>query len=826
MPKAFSQLRQNIELFFAAWSDTVVQKPWTVLLISLVLTFSVIPLVRHGWIDVSIESFLPDSNQALNDYNEFRNSFNYAPGALVVLDAQQSVFNLETLNKIRAFHEAIEQRLPYLLKVTSLANVRYTRGEEDEMIVGDLSEIWPTTEAEIPAFKEIVLNNENYLGAIISENQQVLNFLIDPKVYSTEKDPNQPSGLSYLKPEEEEQFSKAVVSIVEEFNQADFVLYHAGGPTMNYMIANDMQESTGRSTGLGFAVIILLLFMLFRRLSGVILPLLVVFLSLAITFAMWPTLGYPFNGNTQIIPTIFLAVGIGDAIYILSIFYKYYDNGEEKRAAITHAIKETAIAVLLTTVTTSIGLMSFYASEIMPTRSLGLFGAIGVISALFYTLVLVPSLLTILPIKRRTQASGDHAVEKTGMVLRGVDKVIAYFSWLGVHHAKKVVAVSSLISVIALIGVMQVRLDHDPVRWYPKEHPLRKGIELVDKEMDGMLTAHITIDFKQDHALHDPKVLQAIEQIELLVENYPHASVNAVDATSILSVVKETHQALNANQPDYFAIPESQQMVAQELLLFESGSDDLFKYSDFKLQMARFDVQFTWSNVLNYREYVIDIRDAMQAELARLGYPNAEVKFVGLLAIFGEALYTLLTDTMQSYLIAFAFVFLVMVLLMGNIRHGLIAFIPNVIPILITVGLVSHLDIALNIITSTLGCVIIGIAVDDTIHFMHHFRRYSETFSPSVAIEKTLQTCGRAIFFTSVVLVGGFIVHLSGTLSTNKEFGWMLSTAIILALLANLILAPALIMQFWGKQPNKASDQVSIAEDKPENSLDQRSVSS
>jgi hypothetical protein len=245
-------------------------------------------------------------------------------------------------------------------------------------------------------------------------------------------------------------------------------------------------------------------------------------------------------------------------------------------------------------------------------------------------------------------------------------------------------------------------------------------------------------------------------------------------------------------------------MVAQELLLFESGSDDLYDFADYDLSVARINVRLKWSNVLQYRDYVGLLKTNIENTLKQHGFDDIDVKIVGLLPIFGETIYNLLFDTMKSYGIAFVFVFIIMVLLMSSLRGGIIAFVPNLFPILFTVGLISHLNIPLNIITSTIGCIIIGISVDDTIHFMHHFRRFAQqTDDIKDAIHKTLHTCGRAIFFTSVVLVGGFIVHLTGELSTNKEFGWILSFAIFLALVSNLILAPALISLFWKKQVSR-----------------------
>jgi hypothetical protein len=543
-------------------------------------------------------------------------------------------------------------------------------------------------------------------------------------------------------------------------------------------------------------------------------------MSLMMTLAIWPVLGFPYNGNTQIIPTFLLAVGIADAIHILSLFYRHYDNGMEKDTAITLAVKETSIAVLLTTITTAVGLLSFTASDMMPTFTMGLYGAIGVFLALFYTLALVPSLLSILPIKRhaveppKTQTDGsqyensqNEAEEKPSIVLRAVDSIIDRFADIGINHAKKVFTASLILGIVSLVGVAKVQFDHDPITWYPEGHDLRTGIDQVDQRMDGSMQAYILLDTKEKNALHNPELLNTVEAIEEMVVNMEYKDVNAIDVKSILSVLKETNQALHANDPSFFSIPQNRQMVAQELLLFETGSDDLYDFTDYDLSVVRMNIRLKWSNVLYYREYVGLLKESVENTLKERGFEHVDVKVVGLLPIFGETLYNLLYDTMKSYGIAFIFVFIIMALLMASLRGGIIAFVPNLFPILLVVGLISHLDIPLNVITSTIGCIIIGISVDDTIHFMHHFRRFSQqTDDIHKAIHQTLHTCGRAIFFTSVVLIGGFIVHLTGELSTNKEFGWMLSIAIFLALISNLMLAPSLIALFWKKQLSAKTD--------------------
>ncbi len=317
--------------------------------------------------------------------------------------------------------------------------------------------------------------------------------------------------------------------------------------------------------------------------------------------------------------------------------------------------------------------------------------------------------------------------------------------------------------------------------------------------MDGSIDAQILLVFDKENSLHEPNVLAAIEEIEEVVKNHRYKETQANEVISILSVVKETHQSLNQNDSSYFVIPDKREAIAQELLLFEnSGSEDVLDFTNSDFSTARLNLIAPWSDVLNYKNYLRELRKKIEYTLNKYQLEHVGITFTGLVAIFGETVFTMLEGTVTSYGLAFCFVAILMILLMGNIKHGLLAFSPNVTPILITLGMMGWVGIPLNAFTSLLGCIVIGISVDDTIHFMHHFRRYAqETNDVREAVKKTLDLCGRAITFTSIVLVGGFIVHVTGMLSVNKQFGILLSFAILIALFANLILAPALMTLFW-----------------------------
>ncbi len=835
-------LRQQTEQFFEWWSEFVVRFRWLVLIATLIITPLIVYQIKHGWMDLSIESYLPQDDLAVQNYNEFRNTYGYDNPGMLSIYIPDGVFTLEALGKIKALHEAIDKRVPYVNEITSLVNVRHTRGDDDTLHVDDLIELWPETEADMPAFKELVLSNPNYVGSLISADGKYTTVVIEPNVYSNEylngvnggdniddlmsgfddgfDDAEADAASSadkeeqphFIKPEEETEFSRVVIEIRDEFRSDDFVIRGAGGPIMNFSLAKDMEISTTQSTGLALLVIGFLLIFLFRRLSGVLMPLLVVMMSVMVTMAMWPILGYAFNGNTSIVPTFLLAVGIADAVHVLSLFYRRYDAGEEKHKAIAGAMKQTSIAILMTTVTTAASLLSFLSGEMVPTRTLGIFGAIGVVMALIYTIVLLPALLAIMPVKRRKLESmeeGSISVKESGL-LAHIDRYIDFCGRYGVRHAKAVVAFCAVVGVVALAGVAQVTFSHDPVSWYPEDAEFRVAINTVDENMDGSMTVQLMIDTNKEGALYEPEVLRLFERMEDKLKSYSYEGIQAKEVTSILSVVKENHKALNGNDEAYYVIPDDRLTIRQEMLLFEnSGADDLEDFTNGTFSKARFTVQMPWYNVIHYRGY----SERMTAELdalvadSGLGEMNIEMeaKLVGLLMIFGRSIQVLLWGTVSSYMIAFALVFILMFMLMGSIRRGLLAFSPNIIPILITVGIMGWAGIPINMFTAMIGCIIIGISVDDTIHFMHHFRTYSlQKISTEEAVHKTLQTCGRAITFTSVVLIGGFLVFLFDQFLTSKQFGFFLSIAIFAALMANLILAPALMTLFWDRGKEQA----------------------
>lgn len=821
MPQAKFSMQDRTEAFFEQWSEFVVRHCWVVLAIVLAITAMILPQIRHATMDLSIESYLSKNDPSVADYDAFREQFGFGSFGLITIDTPEDLFTLENLSRLRALHNDLEENVPYLADITSLVNVRRTIGRDDMLIVEELSDIWPQTEADLPAFKQLVLINPAYVGNLVSPNGRLGGILLEPNSYTSSNENPADNGVTsfeeldsdvdtpltkedYLTPDEEAAFVQVLIEVLDRHSVEGFKLYASGVPVVNYSMGRDMTDAMSRNMLIGLLLVAALLYLLFRRFSGVWMPLLAVSLSVAMTIALMPLFGFALNGNTQILPTFLLAVGIADAVHIQSVFYKFYDQGMEKKEAIIAAMKNTAVAVVMTSLTTAASLLSFIAADLIPTRALGLFGAIGVVLALYYTIALIPALLAILPVRRR--AGNEDSSGSKNSLLALIDKTIFMLGDFGVRHAKAVVIFTLLLCVVAALGVAQIKFSHDPLRWYPEDNPIRVAADLVDNEMSGAQTMQIVFDTHQENGLYEPEVLQLLDDAKQHIEQRKINTTYAKEAISLLSVVKETHKALNNGEQAYYAIPKTREIVAQELFLFEnSGAEDLEDFTDSTFQIARFSLRMPWTNAIGYEEYIDTLEYELEQIIEKSGQEHVSVKMTGVIVIFAKTLKAMLTTTIKSYALAFLMVGVLMLMLMGSVRKGVLAFIPNVTPVLFTLGMMGWFNIPLNMLTSTLGCIIIGIAVDDTIHFMHHYRKYAASEASSrLAVHKTLDVVGRALVFTSIVLVGGFIVHIFGEFVTSRHFGLLLSASISLALMANLVLAPALMTLFW---PAKSSLQ-------------------
>ena len=575
---------------------------------------------------------------------------------------------------------------------------------------------------------------------------------------------------------------EAVKAVVEKYEAPDFPIQVAGSVLLPHELQVAMFRDFPRFFGTALLVIAGLLMLLFRRILPVVLCLVVVVLAVVSTMGAAQLAGIALTLSTQILPSFLLSVGIGYSVHLIAIFLPQLDEHGDRREALVQALRHSGLPILMTGLTTSAGMLSFLAAELSPINEFGIVSSIGVAMTLLYALVLLPALLAALPLRPRPR------VKRLALH----DRALAACGTLAAHHPWKVTVATAVLGVAAVTLATQVRFSSNPLAYFPEEHAFRRAMDYMDERLGGAMTLEVVVDTGRENGLHEPDVLNRMDAMRERVGVYSQQGLKVRKTTSVLDVAKETHRALNENRPEFYAIPQERQILAQELLLFEnSGSDDLERLVDSQFSIARFTIGAEWRDGFE----MVELVDRATLDFHEIMGDQIQLTITGFAAVIQRTVTATTESLIRTYGLALILITPLMMLLIGSLRAGLVSMVPNLIPIAMTLGMMALTDMKLDMFTLLVGCIAIGLAVDDTIHMIAGFQRYlAQTGDPVRSVELTLQTTGRALLFTSVVLTTGFLVFTMSSMGNLQAFGVLTAFAIGTAFLLDVTATPALLV--------------------------------
>jgi hypothetical protein len=365
--------------------------------------------------------------------------------------------------------------------------------------------------------------------------------------------------------------------------------------------------------------------------------------------------------------------------------------------------------------------------------------------------------------------------------------------------------VAFILTFAALSGAIRIELSHDPVRWLPDRSAVRLANEKLDLALKGTTSLEVILDTQKENGLYDPDLLLKLENSSKEMEDYSDEKMYVGKAFSLTSVLKETNQALHGNNPEFYIIPKNRDLIAQELFLFEnSGSDDLEDFTDTQFSKARFTIKVPFVDTIAYARFI----DTAASHFKK-NFPGEKIKLTGMVAILSQVITNAIHSMIKSYGYALTVITLLMIFLIGGVKIGMFSMIPNIFPIILMLGIMGWCNLPMDLFCMMVGSIAIGLAVDDTIHFMHNFRRYYETFhDPEKAVYETLHTTGRAMLVTTCVLSIGFFTFMFSEMNNLLNFGFLTGFALLAALLADYFIAPALMVLLNKKSHQKKMQSI------------------
>jgi predicted RND superfamily exporter protein len=820
------QLRTRIEAAYGRWANWTFAKAWWLIAIMAVLFVALASGMQNARLDTSTEGFLHADDPMRIAYNEFKQEFGQDDRILVAVQTDD-VFSQANLIKLNELHQALEQRVPHLAAVDSLISSRVTTGDEESLIVNELFDPWPTNDQEYKDLQTMAMANPLLQNLVIDEQGSFTTLLLQMQAYQVEESSaadalddllggddlgfgeDEPVELIPLSEAQKADIIDAVALVTADFNQPNFTIYVAGSPQVTDSLQTMMLEDMMFFVALVLLTIITLLALLFRRLSGVALPLITVVMAVVATMGSMGHALVPIQTVTQIVPSFLLAVGVGAAIHILAIFYKTYDQQTDndhrqgKRQALAYTLQHSGFAITITSLTTAASLLSFATSQVSAVSRLGVFASLGVMIMLTFVLVLLPALIAVLPIKRKSNANDSATVQPKA---DWMTRLLVGFSEFSVRRYRGILLGTGLLVIGGIAAVSQIGYSHNPLTWLPADNQGRIATEVVDESLRGSITMEVLVDTHVENGIIQPQTLQALDQLSEYAQTLTGETYFVGKVVSIADVIKEIHQALHANDSAYYLIPDDANLIAQEVLLFEnSGSDDLEDMVDSQFSKARMTLKMPWVDAVEYQQLINDI----EAKAEQLFGPDVSVSTTGMIPMLAKTTTDAIYSTGFSYAIAFVAIAFMMMTMLGNIRLGLISMIPNLFPVLSVLTLMWLLGLPLDLYTMLIGAIVIGLAVDDTVHFMHNFKRYHDEHGNTArAIEQTLTGTGRAMLVTTMVLCAGFFAYFFSAMSNLMAFGILTSFAIVMALLADFLIAPALMVWLFGPGQKKTTDSL------------------
>ncbi|MFT6264336.1 MAG: putative RND superfamily exporter protein [Oleiphilaceae bacterium] len=825
--------------FFEAAPQRFLSWRWSIIsLFFAISVFMIYGMMTHFTMDMSLESWFQKDDPAKLSLDKFRKQFGSDDGIYLVYEAKDGdVFSEQSLDVLRKLHEELDRArigfesdgkteleptsmLPRIEQIDSLYNARYQLADGDTLISNKLIAVnYPENDTAREQRRNIALGQENFKLSYFSKDYHYggiilkTDFGVVPVVDELSEDSNNIDLLTEddyevddallvdmnlenesvefqdMQMDEYLNFMTELRTISAKPAYQHFNFYFTGNAAMMEFALNNMKQSANL-LGLMILAVIVLLWFLFKSWSAVIWPVLVIACSAfwAIGFMSW--IGVTLSTMVSLSFMLILAVGTADCVHVMSAYILYRKEGLAHRPAMTNAYKKTGLPIFLTTITTMAGMSALMISDLPQIAIFGFNSALGVGVAFLFTIFLLPVLLDIWhPYKE--DKNQENQENKPSSLQLFLNKIPGFVK----PRSKLIVFIYMSIFIAFIYGATQVKVDTNLAELTKENSEIRVTYNIVDEYMMGGQNLEFMLDFAETDALKQPKVLQAIAGMQAYIEaTYPEFVVKTF---SLADFVKDTNQVMHEGQESFKRIPEDARLTAQLLYLFDSANArDRRSIVNDDYSQSHISIQLRNKGSYEYTNFFESVQLDLERNFAPLKqqYPNMVLSVTGGLSLMMELIDHISWAQIKSFGFALMIITILMIVSLSSLQAGLISMVPNLLPAFFTFGVMGLLGIPLDTDTLIIAPLIIGIAVDDTIHFIAHYRdAWFESGDVDAALHSTIKEVGQAVTFTTLVLAIGFsMLAFSDYLGLAKT-GIFGSLAIVVALSSDLLLLPALI---------------------------------
>jgi len=762
---------KRFEQAFGKW---VLQYRWPIIILSLVFVALTATGGKNIYFTTNYRVFFSEDNPELLAFEALENTYVKNDNVLFVLEpADGNIFTQETLSAIEYLTDRAWQ-IPFSNRVDSISNFQYTEAEEDDLIVRDLIQGASSySEEQLRQAKEIALNEPLLHNRLISDRAHVTGINVTVQLPRINEDIETPEVVQFCR------------NLAREFEATypDIKVRLTGMLMMNNAFSESAKGDIANLVPISFAVMLILLAVLVGGITGTFCTLLVIASSIIVAMGIGGYIGFPISPPSATFPTIILTIAIANCVHILVTFLHDMRQGMSKNDALIESLRINLQPVFLASLTTAIGFLMMNFSDVPPFRHLGNFVAIGVVVSFIMSVTFLPALISLLPVKvKEKKDDHDRMMEKFGdFVVRR--RTFLFWGMCG-------------LILLLLTGLPRNELNDVFVHYFDETIDFRVDSDFTTDNLTGIYNIEYSLNSGEPGGISNPEYLHEVDAFA----NWYRQQPEILHINTYTDIIKRLNKNMHGDDQAMYKIPETRNLSAQYLLLYEMSLPyglDLNNQINIDKSAIRLTVTLT---TLSSNE-LISIEERAATWLKN-NAPHIESGIgTGTSMMFAHIGKRNIISMLYATTLALVLISLVLIVALRSIKIGLISLIPNLAPAAMGFGLWGYMVGEIGLSLSIVSTMTLGIVVDDTVHFLSKYlrARREKNLSPEDAVRYAFATVGRALLITSIVLVAGFLVLATSSFQLNSGMGLVTALVIVLALLADFLFLPPLLIKIEEK---------------------------
>ncbi len=765
----------KINKFFQRVGEAQIKHRKLCLIILFVVTLVCLSGMRNFRSESSNSDWIVNGSEIKKNSDHFKEVFGNDQYVLVLVQADD-VFAPDVLNMIDRLGERLESEVPFADKVTSLTTVSIPIGDEEGFEVkSPFNDGIPTDARELAEKKTFIMSRESILNNLVSDNAKECWVSLKLNPFKNESEDVSAVGHAAEK-----------VIMSDEFKSDHWSLMPIGSAYTTAEKEDVLTKDFASRIALGFLVMLICLIIFARSVSGVIVPFLATLFGIGTVLGFTGLINVPADSDMMTLPVLLgMALSIGYALHYINAFKMHFRQTGKRKESVIEAVGETGWPILFTVITTAVSLLSFLFANIRPMIWLGAVASTVVIMVYLYVVILIPIFLSFGKNKKPALAETKGAT-KADLAFENIGKKI-------VKRSKLVTIISVLVILLCIPGLLKMEVNMDYLKFMGNKVPFVQRIEkILETKLGNIYSYDVMIEFDEEDAFKDPENMFALDKLEQELGKLQMTKITngKPRVRSITRMVKEMYRVFNGDDPAFYKIPTEQDMLTQLLFFYEiSDSEALFDELS-----ESYNAAYAHVEISDYNANLI-VEDITAAEEAAKKYfPTAHVAVVGTIAENAAMNETVVKSELKSFGASFIMIAILLIIVFASIRTGLIAMIPNLAPVLLIGAVMGYFHMALDELTMMIMPMILGIAVDDTIHFSNHIKTKLETGrNYADAVTESFREIGKTMGTTTFILCAMFLMYCFSPITAMFRIGLLSMIGLGSALIADYTLTPALI---------------------------------